>query len=215
LFERYTEKARRAIFFARSEASNFGSPWIEPEHLLLGLMHDNRSLLQRLSSTNLDGIRKEIEEIAPPGTTDVPTSADLPVSHPLRRALAFAAEESEKLNHRHIGTEHLLLGLLREPESIVPNLLHKYGISREAVLNGIAGQSFSQGAPGEPGRGRHTTSRKEGTAEIFETHHSFQGHEIVIIERMSLTEDGKTLSYSQEISGPGKSVRHSIDFDVS
>jgi ATP-dependent Clp protease ATP-binding subunit ClpC len=211
LFERYTEKARRTIFFARSEASNFGSPSIEPEHLLLGLMHDNRWLLQRLSSANLDGIRKEIEETAPPRINDVPTTADLPVSTSLKRALAYAAEEAEKLNHRHISTEHLLLGLLREPDSIVPSLLHKYGISREAVLNGIAGQSFSQG---EPARARYTTSRKEGTAEIFESRHSFHGHEIVIIERLSLSEDGKTLSYSQEISGPGKSSHHSVDFDI-
>jgi ATP-dependent Clp protease ATP-binding subunit ClpC len=140
MFERYTERARRSIFFAWREASVFGSSSIESEHLLLGLMHDNRALLQRLANASLDGLRKEIEQIAPK-TADVPTSVDLPVSNPLKRALAFASEEAERLNHPHVDTEHLLLGLLRERTSFVSDLLHKYGIERAAVLRDIAGQS--------------------------------------------------------------------------
>jgi ATP-dependent Clp protease ATP-binding subunit ClpC len=134
MFERYTERARRSIFFAWREASVFGSSTIESEHLLLGLMHDNRALLQRLANASLDGLRKEIDRShqRPPM---------FPRRNPLKRALAFASEEAERLNHPHVDTEHLLLGLLRERTSFVSDLLHKYGIERAAVLRDIAGQS--------------------------------------------------------------------------
>ena len=211
MFERYTEQGRRTIFFARLEASRFGSSHIESEHLLLGLVHDNQAFLQRLASANLDGIRNEIENLAPPKSTSVPTSTDLPLSHPLKRALAFSSEEAERLNHRQIGPEHLLLGLLREGGSFVPGLLHKYGISTEKVRGEIAGQSLGTE---DAVRREGITSRKVGGAAVSETHHFFHGHEIILIERLSLSEDGKTISYIQEVRGPGKSINHTIDFEV-
>ena len=115
MFERYTEKARRVIFFARYEASQFGSPCIETEHLLLGLLREDKALANRFlrSSASVESIRKQIEA----HTTlreKVSTSVDLPLSHECKRVLAYGAEEAERLNHKHIGTEHLLLGLLRE-----------------------------------------------------------------------------------------------------
>jgi len=114
MFERYTEKARRVIFFARYEASQFGSPYIETEHLLLGLLREDKALANRFlrSHAAVESIRKQIE-----GHTTirekVSTSVDLPLSHECKRVLAYGAEEAERLNHKHIGTEHLLLGLLR------------------------------------------------------------------------------------------------------
>ena len=115
MFERYTEKARRVIFFARYEASQFGSPYIETEHLLLGLLREDKALANRFlrSHAAIESIRKQIEA----HTTireKVSTSVDLPLSHECKRVLAYGAEEAERLNHKHIGTEHLLLGLLRE-----------------------------------------------------------------------------------------------------
>jgi hypothetical protein len=115
MFERYTEKARRVIFFARAEASQFGSPYIETEHLLLGLLREDKALANRFlrSQAAVESIRKQIEE----RTTirgPVSTSVDLPLSHECMRVLAYGAEEAGLLNHKHIGTEHLLLGLLRE-----------------------------------------------------------------------------------------------------
>src|SRR5213075_2093679 len=115
MFERYTEKARRAIFFARYEASQYGSPYIETEHLLLGLLREDKALTNRFlrSHASVESIRKQIE-----GHTTirekVSTSVDLPLSNECKRVLAYAAEEAERLSHKHIGTEHLLLGLLRE-----------------------------------------------------------------------------------------------------
>src|SRR5579871_5084687 len=94
MFEKYTEKARRVIFFARYEASQFGSSYIETEHLLLGLLREDKALTNRFlrSHTSIESIRKQIE-----GRTTirekVSTSVDLPLSQECKRVLAYAAEE--------------------------------------------------------------------------------------------------------------------------
>src|SRR5256712_7927820 len=129
MFERYTEKARRVIFFARYEATQFGSPYIETEHLLLGLLREDKALTNRFlrSHASIESIRKQIE-----GRTTirekVSTSVDLPLSQECKRVLAYAAEEAERLSHKHIGTEHLLLGLLREAKSFAAAILHERGL---------------------------------------------------------------------------------------
>ena len=129
MFERYTEKARRVIFFARYEASQFGSPYIETEHLLLGLLREDKALTNRFlrSHASVESIRKQIE-----GHTTirekVSTSVDLPLSNECKRVLAYAAEEAERLSHKHIGTEHLLLGLLREEKCFASEILMERGL---------------------------------------------------------------------------------------
>ena len=129
MFERYTEKARRVIFFARYEASQFGSPYIETEHLLLGLLREDKALTNRFlrSHASVESIRKQIE-----GHTTirekVSTSVDLPLSNECKRVLAYAAEEAERLSHKHIGTEHLLLGLLREEKCFAAEILMERGL---------------------------------------------------------------------------------------
>ena len=134
MFERYTEKARRVIFFARYEASQFGSPYIESEHLLLGLLREDKSLTNRFlrSHASIESIRKQIE-----GHTTirekVSTSVDLPLSHESKRILAYAAEEAERLSHRHIGTEHLLLGLLREEKCFAAEILRERGLRLSTI----------------------------------------------------------------------------------
>ncbi|MGH9395803.1 MAG: ATP-dependent Clp protease ATP-binding subunit [Terriglobia bacterium] len=129
MFEKYTEKARRVIFFARYEASQFGSSYIETEHLLLGLLREDKALTNRFlrSHASIESIRKQIE-----GRTaireKVSTSVDLPLSQECKRVLTFAAEEAERLSHKHIGTEHLLMGLLREEKSFAAEILHERGL---------------------------------------------------------------------------------------
>jgi ATP-dependent Clp protease ATP-binding subunit ClpC len=129
MFERYTEKARRVIFFARYEASQFGSPFIETEHLLLGLLREDKALTNRFlrSHASIESIRKQIEGRTPI-REKVSTSVDLPLSQECKRVLAYAAEEAERLAHKHIGTEHLLLGLLREDKSFAAEILHERGL---------------------------------------------------------------------------------------
>src|SRR5215471_18228834 len=134
MFERYTEKARRVIFFARFEASGFGSPYIETEHLLLGLLREDKGLTNRFlrSHTTVESIRKQIEGKATV-QEKVPTSVDLPLSNEGKRVLAYAAEEAERLSNKHIGTEHLLLGLLREEKCFAAEILHERGLKLVAI----------------------------------------------------------------------------------
>src|SRR5438132_575779 len=151
MFERYTEKARRVIFFARYEASQFGSPYIETEHLLLGLLREDKQLANRFlrSHAAVDSIRKQIE-----GHTTVrekvSTSVDLPLSHECKRVLAYGAEEAERLSHKHIGTEHLLLGLLREEKSFAAEILHERGLRLSQVREEIQRSSSEKVASNRP-----------------------------------------------------------------
>src|SRR3989442_6191087 len=127
MFERYTEKARRTIFFARYEASQLGSPYIETEHILLGLLREDEALIHRLlPNADYESIREQVVSHIPIGKK-VSTSVDLKLSNEGKRVLAYAAEEAERLADRHIGNEHLLLGLLREQKSYAAQILQQCG----------------------------------------------------------------------------------------
>lgn len=139
MFERYTEKARRAIFFARYEASQFGSPYIETEHLLLGLLREDKGITARFlcSRSSIESVRRQVEK----HTTireKVSTSVDLPLSNECKRVLAYAAEEAERLNHKHLGTEHLLLGILREEKCFASEMLKERKIELAQVREEVA-----------------------------------------------------------------------------
>ncbi len=129
MFERYTEKARQTIFFARYEASQFGSQYIEPEHILLGLLRADKALANRFlrPEHTMEGFGKQIWTRTPPGEK-ISTSVDLPLSNESKRALAHAAEVAEEFSDRHIGTQHLLLGLLREEQCFAAQLLRERGL---------------------------------------------------------------------------------------
>jgi len=129
VFEKYTEKARRVIFLARYEASQFGGPVIETEHLLLGLLREDKALASEFLPLNaLGAIRKQIEA-STVKREKVSTSVDMPLSSESKRVLAYAAEEAERLKHHHIGTRHLLLGLLREEQCFAASILRERGMS--------------------------------------------------------------------------------------
>jgi ATP-dependent Clp protease ATP-binding subunit ClpC len=146
VFERYTEKARRAIFFALYEARHFDSPCIEAEHLLLGLLRDNSHLLHLLPEGSLESIRTQIEKNTLIGK-GVSTSADLPLSNESKRVLAYAAEEADRLGHRHIGSEHLLMGLLREYRSFAAALLQERGLSLQKLRDHFMPAKAAENAP--------------------------------------------------------------------
>ena len=151
MFERYTEKARRVIFFARYEASQFGSPFIETEHLLLGLLREDKALTNRFlrSHASIESIRKQIEGRTPI-REKVSTSVDLPLSQECKRVLAYAAEEAERLAHKHIGTEHLLLGLLREDKSFAAEILHERGLRLSTLREELSRVQNDKAAAARP-----------------------------------------------------------------
>src|SRR5271155_667248 len=166
MFERYTEKARRVIFFARYEASQFGSPYIETEHLLLGLLREDKALTNRFLRSHASGesIRKQIE-----GHTTirekVSTSVDLPLSNECKRVLAYAAEEAERLSHKHIGTEHLLLGLLREEKCFAAEILHERGLKLVAIREELA-RATQEKAPTSQQRSRESSLLTEFSRDL-------------------------------------------------
>jgi Clp amino terminal domain, pathogenicity island component/Putative restriction endonuclease len=154
MFERFTEKARRVIFFARYESSQFGIPSIETEHLLLGLLREDKALAHRFlrSSASVESIRKHIEA----HTTrreKISTSVDLPLSHECKRVLAYSAEEASQLGHEEIGTQHLLLGLLREEKCFAAVLLNERGLQLALVRQELATRGVDpSGGPSDRGK---------------------------------------------------------------
>jgi hypothetical protein len=141
MFERYTEKARRVIFFARYEASRYGSPCIETEHLLLGLLREDASLRWRLlpNAGSGEAIRKEVESRINRGER-IPTAVEMPISSDCKQALHYAAEEAERFEHKHIGTEHLVLGLLRVENSMASTILVSHQVTLEGFRQFLASE---------------------------------------------------------------------------
>jgi ATP-dependent Clp protease ATP-binding subunit ClpC len=139
MFERYTERARRVLFFARYEASQLGGLAIESEHLLLGLIREGKGLTARIfarARLPLEQLRKEIE-----GRTVVrdlvSTSVEIPFSAETKRILQRAADEADGLHHAYIGTEHLLLGVLREDRSVAASILIEHGMGLQPVRDDV------------------------------------------------------------------------------
>jgi ATP-dependent Clp protease ATP-binding subunit ClpC len=152
MFERYTERARRVLFFARYEATQLGSTSIETEHLLLGLIREGKGLTSRIfarSHLSLDSIRKEIEG-RQVFREKVSTSVEIPFSGETKRVLTFAAEEADRLLHTYIGTEHLLLGILREERSVAASILYEKGMRLASVREDIVQLLNEKTAPVRP-----------------------------------------------------------------
>jgi hypothetical protein len=139
MFERYTERARRVLFFARYEASQFGNRTIRPEHLLLGLVREGKGLTSRLFSRHrlsLEELRRDLE-----GRIEfeekLATSVEIPFEATTKRILQYSAEEADRLLHNYIGTEHLLLAILREDTSVAAEMLLARGLRIDTVREQI------------------------------------------------------------------------------
>src|SRR4026209_413886 len=152
MFERYTERARRVLFFARYEASQLGSISIVTEHLPPALLGEGKGLTSRIFARphlSLESIRKEIE-----GRTvfreKVSTSVEIPFSAETKRVLNYAAEEADRLLHNYIGTEHLLLGILREERSVAATILYEKGMRLTSVRDDIVQLLNEKTAPPRP-----------------------------------------------------------------
>jgi len=139
MFERYTEKARRVIFYARYEASNYGSPYIETEHLLLGLLREDRALAKWFpGESNVEPqIRSEIEKQITRGER-ISTSVEVPLSAECKKVLNLAGETAERLGHRRVEIEHLLIGILRVEASLAAQILIARGVKPGPIQEQLA-----------------------------------------------------------------------------
>ena len=138
MFERYAEKARRVMFFARYEASLVGASYVEPEHLLLGLFREDKALALRFLTSHAasEEIRKQIAARIVK-RDKISTSVDLPLDADSKRVLAFAADEAPASGE--IETAHLLLGILRLENHFAAEILHGRGLSLESVRQELKG----------------------------------------------------------------------------
>ena len=139
MFERYTEHARRALFFARYELGALGGDTIEPEHLLLGLIRESKTLAGIFNEWNvpLGDLRQQLEARVR-GGDKFATSVEVPFSESARRVLQLTAEEADRLQHPDIEPQHLLVALMREPDSFAATSLTRYGLTLEALREYVA-----------------------------------------------------------------------------
>lgn len=213
MFERYTERARRVVFFARYQASQFGSRIIETEHFLLGLMTEDKGVIERYSSFESEHVRRLIRDRVPAGE-NILTSIDLPLSNESKRILKLAGEEADNLGHRNIDTGHLLLGILRESGCVAEQVLWEIGIRLDAVRTAV--KEVRPTPIGRP-EGRFTTSqRSEDGTLVVESQQVVAGYKISTRECYRVSADGTKLIYSSEIVGPNPAQRDKFEreFDV-
>jgi ATP-dependent Clp protease ATP-binding subunit ClpC len=131
MFERFTEKARRVIFFARYEVSQAGGPTIEPEHLLLGLLRETKSLFE---GANIDEMTEELRRaVHVEGAPKTDVAVDVPLSESAKHVLVCSLHEAGQLHHAHIGPEHMLLALMQEP-GFPARMLEKHKIQRDRIV---------------------------------------------------------------------------------
>src|SRR6201995_1677301 len=141
MYERFTDRARKVMQLANQEAQRFNHEYIGTEHVLLGLIKEGSGVAANVLK-NLDvdlrKIRLEGEKLAQSGP-DMVTMGKLPQTPRAKKVVEYAMEEARNLNHNYVGTEHLLLGLIREQEGVAAQVLMKLGLQlegvREEVLN--------------------------------------------------------------------------------
>ena len=134
MFEKFTEKAKRILFLARYEASQQGAKTIESEHILLGLLKEGEETTRELFSranVSMDLLQAELEERG--SSQKLSTSVEIPFSPGTKDLLQHAERESERMMHPHIGTEHILLGILHMAQSTAGRMLLERGMRLDAV----------------------------------------------------------------------------------
>ncbi|MFH1655273.1 MAG: Clp protease N-terminal domain-containing protein, partial [Candidatus Omnitrophota bacterium] len=165
MFNRFTERARKVIILAKEEARRFNHDYIGTEHLLLGLVREGEgvaaAVLQKMG-ISLENIRIEIEKLVQPGPT-TQVLGDIPFTPRAKKVLELSAEEARSLGHNYIGTEHLLLGLIKEGEGVASQVLLNLGLDLNKVRNEVMGLLGSA----TPGFGAPGTKSKTPAIDAF------------------------------------------------
>jgi len=166
MFDRFTERARKVIILAKEEARRFNHDYIGTEHILLGLIKEGESVatavLQNMG-LSLDTVRLEVEKLVQFGPSTI-VSGDIPFTPKAKKVIELAMDEARRLGHNYIGTEHLLLGLIKEGEGVASHVLQNIGLDINKVrsevikLLGATTPQASMGhAPGMGAKGKTKT----------------------------------------------------------
>ena len=144
MFERFTDRARRAVVQAQEEARTLNHDFIGTEHLLLGLVGEGHGVAAKALESlgiSMEAVRQRVEDIVPPGQVEV-RSGHIPFTPRAKKVLELSLSEAKLLGHRYVGTEHILLGLLREGEGVAAQVLTALGAdlggTRERVVQMLA-----------------------------------------------------------------------------
>ncbi|MEJ6550708.1 MULTISPECIES: ATP-dependent Clp protease ATP-binding subunit [unclassified Corynebacterium] len=157
MFERFTDRARRVVVLAQEEARALNHNYIGTEHILLGLIHEGEGVAAKALESmgiSLEAVRTEVEDII--GTGGHPPSGYIPFTPRAKKVLELALREALQLGHKYIGTEHILLGLIREGEGVAAQVLVKLGADlsrvRQQVIQLLSGYEGTEpeAAPDEP-----------------------------------------------------------------
>jgi len=151
MFDRFTDRARKVMGLARQEAQRFNHDYIGTEHILLGLIQEGSGVASDVLKNldvDLKKIRQEVEKLVSHGTTMV-TMGQLPFTPRAKKVLELALEEASNLGHNYIGTEHLLLGLIREQEGIAAQVLQNIKVRLEDVREEVLELLGAEVSPGE------------------------------------------------------------------
>jgi ATP-dependent Clp protease ATP-binding subunit ClpC len=170
MFNRFTERARKVIVFAKEEARRFNHDYIGTEHLLLGLIREGEgvaaSVLQKLG-VDLESIRIEVEKLVQPGP-QTQVVGDIPFTPRSKKALELAAEEARALGHNYIGTEHLLLGLVKEGEGMAYRVLLNLGLDLGKLRNEVM-ELLGSGIPGYGQQQPQQPAQEQGAKSTSKT----------------------------------------------
>jgi ATP-dependent Clp protease ATP-binding subunit ClpC len=161
MFERFTDRARKVMALANQEAQRFNHEYIGTEHILLGLVKEGSGVganVLKNMDVDLRRVRLEVEKLVKPGPEMV-TMGKLPQTPRAKKVIEYAIEEARNLNHNYVGTEHLLLGLLREHDGVAAQVLMNLGLKLEAVREEVLNLL---GAGTESDDSGSTPSAKEG-----------------------------------------------------
>ncbi len=151
-FEKFSERARRSLTYAQEEAQRFNHNYIGTEHILLGLVRESEGVAARVLTNlgvNLNKVRAAVEFII--GRGEKTTSGEVGLTPRAKKVIELAVDEARRLNHNYVGTEHLLLGLLREGEGVAGGVLESLGVNLErarAETNRILNQTTGQAQGG-------------------------------------------------------------------
>jgi ATP-dependent Clp protease ATP-binding subunit ClpC len=164
MFERFTDRARRVVVLAQEEARMLNHNYIGTEHILLGLIHEGEGVAAKALESlgiSLEGVRQQVEEII--GQGQQAPSGHIPFTPRAKKVLELSLREALQLGHNYIGTEHILLGLIREGEGVAAQVLVKLGADlnrvRQQVIQLLSGyQGKEPAAAGGPGEGTPSTS---------------------------------------------------------
>jgi len=173
MFNRFTERARRVLVLAQQEALKLGSHYIGTEHLLLGLVNDADSVSSKALASlnvNLNAIRSQVVEKI---SRESDEKAELNYTPRAKKALELAVDEAQQLGHNYVGTEHILLGLLREGEGIAAQVLNSLGIDnieliRQRIVELLGGVAAAgQAAPGKSAMHPHVSREAASMLDEF------------------------------------------------